>query len=271
MPEPARQCDRTPSWLIEAWLESLKSAYIGLAGGGLEAAWESVTEQPAAGEYATAVSWWEQPVVSDLPESFGIGVPDVVALALAGGEEDAANFVEGLLNRTAAALAATLPEAGAVTHRGHPPVGGTIFAVRLERVGEPAGRLWAVVSPELAERLREASEPAVAPAAEPSAEAPAAPPHVKTRLRTMDVLLEVELPIRISLGRSRLALKDVLKLTTGSVLELNRALVDPVDVVVNNCIVARGELVVVEGNYGIRIQEINDRNRRAASGPGCAN
>jgi flagellar motor switch protein FliN/FliY len=60
-------------------------------------------------------------------------------------------------------------------------------------------------------------------------------------------------------------LKEVLKLTAGSVIELDRSLDDSVDVVVNDRVVARGELVVVDGNYGIRIQEIHDGGRRAAS------
>ncbi len=74
--------------------------------------------------------------------------------------------------------------------------------------------------------------------------------------KTFDVLLEVEMPVSISFGRVQLALRDVLKLTTGSIVELNRSVAEPVEVIVNNCVVARGEVVVVEGNYGVRIQEI---------------
>jgi flagellar motor switch protein FliN len=84
--------------------------------------------------------------------------------------------------------------------------------------------------------------------------------------RTTELMLDLELPVRISLGTSQVPLKDVLKLTSGSILELNRALGDPVDVVVNNCVVAQGEIVVVEGNYGVRIQRISERARCAASG-----
>ena len=49
-------------------------------------------------------------------------------------------------------------------------------------------------------------------------------------------------------------MKDVLKLTTGSIVELNRGVNEPVEVLVNHCLIARGEVVVVEGNYGVRIQ-----------------
>ena len=74
--------------------------------------------------------------------------------------------------------------------------------------------------------------------------------------KTFDVLLEVEMPVSISFGRVQLPLREVLKLTTGSIVELNRAVSEPVEVIVNNCVVARGEVVVVEGNYGVRIQQI---------------
>ena len=83
----------------------------------------------------------------------------------------------------------------------------------------------------------------------------------------MDLLLEVELPVSISFGKTSLPLRDVLKLTTGSIVELNRTASDPVDVLVNQRLIARGEVVVVEGNYGIRIQQIASRHDRLRSIP----
>jgi len=78
----------------------------------------------------------------------------------------------------------------------------------------------------------------------------------------LDVLLEVELPVCVSFGRAQLPLRDVLKLTSGSIVELNRTITEPVDVIVNNCVIARGEVVVIEGNYGVRIQQIVSREER---------
>jgi flagellar motor switch protein FliN/FliY len=74
--------------------------------------------------------------------------------------------------------------------------------------------------------------------------------------------MEVELAVSVSFGRAELPLKDVLKLTTGSIVELNRGLNDPVEVIVNKCVIARGEVVVIDGNYGVRIQEIVSRDKR---------
>ena len=78
----------------------------------------------------------------------------------------------------------------------------------------------------------------------------------------MSLLLDVDLPISISFGKTHLAMRDVIKLTTGSIVELNRGVNEPVEVLVNGSPVARGEVVVVEGNYGVRILEIASRQDR---------
>jgi flagellar motor switch protein FliN/FliY len=104
-----------------------------------------------------------------------------------------------------------------------------------------------------------------------SAEAPSATALMGLRpasagtSQTMDLLLDVELPVSVSFGRTQLPVKEVLKLTTGSIVELGRSVNEPVDVVVNNCIIARGEVVVVDGNYGIRIDQIISRQDRLRS------
>jgi len=103
---------------------------------------------------------------------------------------------------------------------------------------------------------------------EPEHAAPAQPEVSESILpqsRTMDLLLDVDLPVSISFGKTQLALKDVLKLTTGSIVELNRGVNDQVEVLVNQCLIARGEVVVVEGNYGVRIQQIASRQDRLRS------
>ena len=85
--------------------------------------------------------------------------------------------------------------------------------------------------------------------------------------RTIGLLLDVDLPVSISFGKTRLPMKEVLKLTTGSIVELDRDVNDPVEVLVNQRLIARGEVVVVEGNYGVKIQEIASRNERLRSIP----
>ena len=81
---------------------------------------------------------------------------------------------------------------------------------------------------------------------------------------TLDRLLDVELPLSVSFGRTTVPVHDILKLASGSVIELNCPANDLVDIVVNNCMIARGEVVVIEGNYGVRIREIVSRSERLA-------
>ena len=88
------------------------------------------------------------------------------------------------------------------------------------------------------------------------------PLEVMKPATAFDLLLDVELPVSVSFGRSLVPLKDVLKLSTGSVVELNRSISEPVEVIVNNCVIARGEVVVIEGNFGVRIQQVISRQER---------
>jgi flagellar motor switch protein FliN len=85
------------------------------------------------------------------------------------------------------------------------------------------------------------------------------------RSRNLDLLLDVEMPVSVSFGTTRLQLKDVAKLTAGSVVELNRTLSDPIEIIVNNCSIARGEVVIVDGNFGVRIKEIMSKHDRLRS------
>ncbi|MEO8592031.1 MAG: flagellar motor switch protein FliN [Candidatus Solibacter sp.] len=79
---------------------------------------------------------------------------------------------------------------------------------------------------------------------------------------TLDLLLDVEMPVSVSFGRTQVRIQDILKLTSGSIIELDRGIAEPVEVIVNNCIIARGEVVVVDGNYGVRINEVMSRKER---------
>jgi flagellar motor switch protein FliN/FliY len=72
----------------------------------------------------------------------------------------------------------------------------------------------------------------------------------------IEMLNDVDLDVVIELGRSRMLVEDVLKLGTGSVVELDKLAGDPVDVYVNDRLVARGEVLVLNDNFCIRISEI---------------
>jgi flagellar motor switch protein FliN/FliY len=79
---------------------------------------------------------------------------------------------------------------------------------------------------------------------------------VEVPVAGMDVLLDVPLAISVELGRARCFVKDLLNLSSGSVVELDKAAGDAVDILVNGRLFARGEVVVIDENFGVRIQEI---------------
>jgi flagellar motor switch protein FliN/FliY len=72
----------------------------------------------------------------------------------------------------------------------------------------------------------------------------------------IDLLKDVDLNVKIELGRTRMLIEDVLKLAEGSVVELDKLAGDPVDVFVNEQLVARGEVLVLNDNFCVRINEI---------------
>jgi len=74
--------------------------------------------------------------------------------------------------------------------------------------------------------------------------------------RNIELLMDVDLPIAIELGRTRLSIADILALGPGSVVELNKLAGEPVDLLVNQRVVARGEVVVVDENFGLRITQL---------------
>src|SRR5215207_1883229 len=76
------------------------------------------------------------------------------------------------------------------------------------------------------------------------------------QVSSIDLLRDVELNVKIELGRSRMMVEDVLKLSEGSVVELDKLAGDPVDVFVNERLVARGEVLVLNDNFCVRINEI---------------
>jgi flagellar motor switch protein FliN/FliY len=74
--------------------------------------------------------------------------------------------------------------------------------------------------------------------------------------RSLDMLHDVEMAVTVELGRTRMTVREILGLGPGTVVELDRAAGAPVDVVVNGTLIARGEVVVIDEEFGIRVTEI---------------
>ena len=76
----------------------------------------------------------------------------------------------------------------------------------------------------------------------------------------LDLVMDVELNVTLRFGQRRLALREVLELTTGSVIELDRQVEEPVELLLEGKVIARGEAVVIDGNYGLRVTEVLPAN-----------
>jgi flagellar motor switch protein FliN/FliY len=108
-----------------------------------------------------------------------------------------------------------------------------------------------------------APAPAVAPpATEPAAAGMSAGPGVSERI---DVILDIDLPLVVRFGRTDMPLRALTRLSPGSVIELHRSPDDPVELLVSDRVIARGEVVIVGGNYGVRILDVVSPSERMRS------
>ncbi len=78
----------------------------------------------------------------------------------------------------------------------------------------------------------------------------------------LERLMDLELPLSVALGRAQMPIREVLKINSGSLIELNQSVGDHVELIVHGTVVARGEVVSIKGNYGVRIKEIISRQDR---------
>ncbi len=98
-----------------------------------------------------------------------------------------------------------------------------------------------------------------------AAERPHAPAAPAPGPGSMDLLLDIELEASLRFGSCEMPLKEVLELGPGDVVQLDRHVADPVDLIVGDKIVARGEVVLVNGNFGLRISEVAEPRKSLES------
>ena len=113
--------------------------------------------------------------------------------------------------------------------------------------------------------LAQASADLAASAIQPVAFGQLGPGEAGGDGRNLDLLLDVEIPISVEVGRAQMSLEEVLKLVPGSVIALDKKAEEPVDLRVNGKLVARGEVVLVDDVYGLRITQIVDAQGRIES------
>lgn len=110
---------------------------------------------------------------------------------------------------------------------------------------------------------------AVAPAPPPQASEMVLPslgePSSRPGGNGLEMLLDVSLPLTVELGRTRMMIRDILHLAPGSVLELDKLAGEPVDIMINEKSIARGEVVVIDESFGVRLTTIVTPSERVVS------
>ncbi|ASM38154.1 MAG: flagellar motor switch protein FliY [Campylobacter sputorum] len=81
-------------------------------------------------------------------------------------------------------------------------------------------------------------------------------------MRNINLIMDVRLPIRVRIGSKKMLLKDVLSMDIGSVIELNQLANDPLEILIGDKPIALGEVVIIDGNFGIQITEIGTKKER---------
>lgn len=86
--------------------------------------------------------------------------------------------------------------------------------------------------------------------------------HLMSDLKNINLIMDVDLPIRVRIGSKKMLLKDVLTMDIGSVIELDQLANDPLEILIGDKKIAYGEVVIVDGNFGIQITEIGSKKER---------
>jgi flagellar motor switch protein FliN/FliY len=269
--------------LMEEWVEGLGQVVLSMTDQKPLSEWKAIRGAPAeVAPEADAFLWWEQPFRGPSGLTAWVGTPQstweftgTLTLKAAGLETiepaEARNTWLEVLGQSLSVMARSIGsflgqevtcEAGAERVPGPEVQEWASFTVRF---GETTlAPLLLAISQPLAKAISAPTPNEIRAASSPAPNTSDIPQEL-LRSRTMGLLFEIDLPVSISFGKAHLPMKDVLKLTTGSIVELNRGINEQVDVLVNHCLIARGEVVVVDGNYGVRIQEIASRQDRLRS------
>jgi flagellar motor switch protein FliN/FliY len=123
--------------------------------------------------------------------------------------------------------------------------------------GVPRARLALTIPPSVREEAVVAQQAATLPAK------PA--PSVTATAPGLDLILDISMPITVELGRTKMLIRDILALGPGSIVELDKLAGEPVDVLVNDRPIAKGEVVVIDENFGVRLTQISQAAERLRS------
>ena len=215
-------------------------------------------------------TWWSGGVSTHPGATFFLGAPGETweKLGRSGDADDTHEHAFALVNGCFAKAVTGRFGADAATQNCGPSdaPSGDWTQVSIE-IGFPAGkwpRAGGVLNPAFEAALGNPDDASAAV----SAPAPYSAPASIGKQHQSDMLMHVQVPVSVSFGGTQIRMKDLLNLTAGSVVELDQALHDTVEVRINNRLIARGEVVAVDGHYGVRVLELVSADSGASCGKG---
>ena len=283
--EPHNQAgaEAAGQWLGQTWAAALAGALDSMTGEVSSVEWMSEPVDADSPAPAGQMLWWEQGFDLTPEPAVWVGIPEETwtemarrALRAAGVEEtppeEARRTCLEILSQSFSALAQAMGERTMRTvapstgrELEQPPERTRFGTVRLDGADVALAPILVAFGGPLAEALKEPEAPGSASGRDAGAAGTRDRPARDSQ--TLDLLRGVELPVSVSFGRTRMPLQEVLRLTPGSVVELDRSIDEPVELIVNDTVVALGEVVVIEGNYGLRIQRIMGREKLLRPNP----
>jgi flagellar motor switch protein FliN/FliY len=249
--------------LIERWMEEFGRAVEMFTG---EKPVLTTTAAPSEVSAALVAgnTWWKQVAEGETSFAMWAGATEPLWTALGEGVEGQTTFFEMLSQAnqgTVAVFSAGFPVPlrcqDGVMESPTLPLAGESVEIKVGFRGSDAGLIILLVE-RSALAVFGPDEPASAVASDEPLRGVVTSPVMLSRL------MDLQLPVSVLLGRATITIKDALKLMSGSVIELDRQVGDYVDVMVHGTVVARGEIVSVKGNYGVRIKEVISRQDRIA-------
>ena len=203
----------------------------------------SVTPSESAELALSDFIWWSSGLSFDPSSRILLGASPETWETLFAGDELAARITP-LVEQTARSRFGSEITCLEAERSEAPAADWTSLPLTIAREGEAEVAIHFSVSPDLEAALG-ASGPEEA---QQVVESPAS-----AGANLAEILMDVTMPVSVSLGRTKMYMKDLLHLTNGSIVELDQDLGDEVEIRVNNCVLAYGEVVAVDGNYAVRI------------------
>jgi flagellar motor switch protein FliN/FliY len=156
-------------------------------------------------------------------------------------------------------LSAAVP-ANPETEHANAAAGAPLMNTPSDNSGRPAADDWKGIDEMAGSELTVESAPQPANIFQPLP-----PGSAETGKQDLDLILDIPVQLSVELGRTKIPIKNILQLAQGSVIELDALAGEPMDVLVNGCLIAQGEVVVVNEKFGVRLTDIvtpSERMRR---------